>query len=126
MFVSRDDHKHSDVDSDAETEPLDAVDMPDTSLLPDSYKTWPHLFLYVPRKARELWVQTCSQLLGEVHVAGPRRALVTVLDEPAAVPGETALLAEAALAVDWSRPEEDHHRGRNETSENVRYFDCIS
>ena len=37
----------------------------------------------------------------------PRRALVTVLDEPAAVPGEAALLAEAALAVDWSRPEED-------------------
>jgi hypothetical protein len=33
--------------------------------------------------------------------------LVTVLEEPAAVPGEAALLAEAALAVDWSRPEED-------------------
>jgi hypothetical protein len=46
-------------------------------------------------------------LLGEVHVPGPRRALVTVLDEPAAVPGETALLAEAGLAVDWLRPEED-------------------
>ena len=47
------------------------------------------------------------QLLGDVHVAGPRRALVTVLEEPAAVPGEAALLAEAALAVDWSRPEEE-------------------
>jgi hypothetical protein len=47
------------------------------------------------------------RLLGEVHVTGPRRALVTVLDEPAAVPGEAALLAEAALAVDWNRPEED-------------------
>ncbi|MSU77775.1 MAG: hypothetical protein EXS16_06735 [Gemmataceae bacterium] len=46
-------------------------------------------------------------LLGEVHVASPRRALVTVLEEAAAVPGETALLAESALAVDWSRPEED-------------------
>jgi hypothetical protein len=46
-------------------------------------------------------------LLGEVHVTGSRRALVTVLDEPAAVPGEAALLAEAALATDWSRPEED-------------------
>jgi len=46
-------------------------------------------------------------LLGAVHVSGPRRALVTVLDEPAAVPGEAALLAEAALAVDWLRPEED-------------------
>jgi hypothetical protein len=47
------------------------------------------------------------RLLGEVHVTGPRRALVTVLDEPAAVPGEAALLAEAALAEDWLRPEED-------------------
>lgn len=47
------------------------------------------------------------QLLGEVQVGSPRRALVTILVEPAAVPGEAALLAEAALAVDWSRPEED-------------------
>lgn len=47
------------------------------------------------------------QLLGEVDVSEPRRALVTVLDEPAAVPGEAALLAEAALAEDWLRPEED-------------------
>ncbi len=47
------------------------------------------------------------RLLGEVRVDGPRRALVTVLEEPAALPGEAALLAEAALAVDWSRPEED-------------------
>ena len=47
------------------------------------------------------------QLLGEVHVTSPRRALVTVLEEAAAVPGEAALLAEAALAEDWLRPEED-------------------
>jgi hypothetical protein len=47
------------------------------------------------------------RLLGEIHVTGPRRALLTVLDEPAAVPGEAALLAEAALAADWLRPEED-------------------
>ena len=46
------------------------------------------------------------RLLGDVFLAGPRRALVTVLDEPAAVPGEAALLAEAALS-DWNRPEED-------------------
>lgn len=46
------------------------------------------------------------RLLGDVHVDGPRRALVTILDEPAVIPGEAALLAEAALA-DWSRPEED-------------------
>jgi hypothetical protein len=47
------------------------------------------------------------RLLGEVRVGGPRRALVTVLEEPAAVPGEAALLAEGALAADWLRPEED-------------------
>jgi hypothetical protein len=47
------------------------------------------------------------QLLGEIRITGPRRALVTVLEEPAAMPGEAALLAEAALAVDWNRPEED-------------------
>lgn len=46
-------------------------------------------------------------LLGVVTVNAPRRALVTVLEEPAALPGEAALLAEAALAEDWSRPEED-------------------
>jgi hypothetical protein len=47
------------------------------------------------------------RLLGEVRVDAPRRALVTILDEPAAVPGEAALLAEPALAADWARPEED-------------------
>lgn len=47
------------------------------------------------------------RLLGELRVDAPRRALVTVLDEPAAIPDEAALLAEAALADDWSRPEED-------------------
>jgi len=47
------------------------------------------------------------RLLGNVQVAGSRRALVTILEEPAIVPGETALLSEAALAADWSRPEED-------------------
>jgi hypothetical protein len=47
------------------------------------------------------------RLLGEVHITSPRRALVTVLEDPAAVPGEAALLAEAALAADWLRPEED-------------------
>lgn len=47
------------------------------------------------------------RLLGDIHVSSPRRAFVTVLEEPAAVPGEAALLAEAALAVDWLRPEED-------------------
>ncbi len=47
------------------------------------------------------------RLLGAVNVPGPRRALVTILEELAVVPGEAALLAEAALAEDWSRPEEE-------------------
>lgn len=47
------------------------------------------------------------RLLGEFQIAGPRRALVTVLDEAAVIPGETALLAEVALAADWNRAEED-------------------
>ncbi len=47
------------------------------------------------------------RLLGEVHLDAPRRALVTILEEPAAVPGEAALLAERSLEADWSRPEED-------------------
>ena len=47
------------------------------------------------------------RLLEEILLTGPRRALVMVLDEPAALPGEAALLAEAALAEDWNRPEED-------------------
>lgn len=47
------------------------------------------------------------RLLGEIQVSGPRRAFVTILEEPAATPSEAALLAEAALAPDWSRPEED-------------------
>jgi hypothetical protein len=43
-----------------------------------------------------------------ILVDAPRRALVTVLDEPAALlAAETALLDEPALAADWSRPEED-------------------
>ena len=46
------------------------------------------------------------RLLGHVRVDGPRLALVTVFDEPAAPAAETSLLAEPALA-DWSRPEED-------------------
>jgi hypothetical protein len=46
------------------------------------------------------------QLLGEVHIAGLRRALVIVLEEAPVVPCEPALLAEAALS-DWLKPEED-------------------
>jgi hypothetical protein len=48
------------------------------------------------------------RLLGNIQVPGPRRALVTILDEaPAELANETALLSEAALAEDWNRPEED-------------------
>ena len=45
------------------------------------------------------------RLLEDVRLAGPRRALVTILDG-APRSEETALLSEAALA-DWRRPEED-------------------
>jgi len=45
------------------------------------------------------------RLLGEVSVPGPRRALVTVLEEPAVVPGEVALLAEPALSLFVARRE---------------------
>jgi hypothetical protein len=48
------------------------------------------------------------QLKEHVQFPATRRALVLVLDEAAApVFNETALLSEAALAVDWNRPEED-------------------
>jgi hypothetical protein len=43
-----------------------------------------------------------------VHLPAARRALVTILEEdPAPAGAECALLSEAALAEDWSRPEED-------------------
>ena len=48
------------------------------------------------------------QLLEPVRLNGPRRALVTILEEePNRPESETALLREAALADDWNRPEED-------------------
>ena len=47
------------------------------------------------------------RLLRPIQVDGIRRAFVMVLDEPPEIPGETALLSEAALASDWNRPEED-------------------
>jgi len=47
-------------------------------------------------------------LMEGVELPGPRRALVTILEEEPPVPtNEAALLSEAALADDWSRPEED-------------------
>jgi hypothetical protein len=48
------------------------------------------------------------RLLEEVHLSGPRRAVVTILEDTA-VDGvdETALLSERALALDWDLPEED-------------------
>ncbi len=47
------------------------------------------------------------RLLEPVHLHRRHRALLTILaDEPSDV-HETALLSEAALAEDWSRPEED-------------------
>ena len=46
------------------------------------------------------------RLLEPVHLPAPRRALVTILEEQPEL-SETALLSEAVLAKDWSRPEED-------------------
>jgi len=45
------------------------------------------------------------RLLEDVQLPGPRRALVTILDDPPRSE-DTALLSEEALA-DWSRAEED-------------------
>lgn len=53
------------------------------------------------------------RLLEAIKLPGPRRALVTVLEEAPhlsveeAAARETAILSEAALAKDWNRPEED-------------------
>ena len=48
------------------------------------------------------------RLLEGVELPGPRRALVTILEEEPLVPAnEAALLSEAALAEDGSRPEEN-------------------
>lgn len=62
-------------------------------------------------------IQTLEAIIderGQVHLLSlvrfntPHRALVTILEElPRARSYETALLSEAALAGDWSRPEED-------------------
>lgn len=47
------------------------------------------------------------RLLEPVRVQNPRRALLTILDEPAEeAVNVPALLSEAALE-DWNRPEED-------------------
>lgn len=50
------------------------------------------------------------KLAETIKLRSKTRALVTILDEKlqdAEVPNETALLAEAVLAKDWLRPEED-------------------
>ena len=48
------------------------------------------------------------KLLEPIESRGPKRALVTILEEtPAKEISETASLSEAALGEDWNRPEED-------------------
>jgi len=47
------------------------------------------------------------RILQPIPLQGTRRALLVILDEPALLVAETALLSEAALAEDWMRPEED-------------------
>ncbi len=52
--------------------------------------------------------QGTVRLLQNVRLPQTRRALVTILEEkPNEAVSETALLSEAALAEDWTRPEED-------------------
>ncbi|CCF83917.1 conserved hypothetical protein [Nitrolancea hollandica Lb] len=47
-------------------------------------------------------------LLEPIHLTAVRRALVVILDEDLTTSvTETPYLSEAALAVDWNRPEED-------------------
>lgn len=56
-------------------------------------------------------VEATVEINGEVHlreplrVDHPRRAIVTILDEPD-IP-EAAVLSEESLARDWEKPEED-------------------
>ena len=48
------------------------------------------------------------RLLETVSLGSPRQALLTILDdEEGDVALSSAVLGEAALAADWSRPEED-------------------
>ncbi len=47
------------------------------------------------------------RLVEPVNIKGVHRALVTILEESPAEIEETTRLAEAALAEDWLKPEED-------------------
>ncbi|MBN2053806.1 hypothetical protein JW905_02710 [bacterium] len=48
------------------------------------------------------------RVLEPIQLPAPRRALLTILDEdPQLILQETTLLSEAALAEDWSKPEEE-------------------
>ena len=47
------------------------------------------------------------KILKPIPLQGARRALLVILDEPALLVAETALLSEAALSEDWMRPEEE-------------------
>lgn len=56
----------------------------------------------------EIDEQGTVRLLEPIHLPAVRRALMVILeDEQTASVPETPYLSEAALAVDWSRPEED-------------------
>ena len=55
-----------------------------------------------------LEVDGSVRLLQPIQTTSPRRALVMILEESsAALPSETAILSERALATDWNRAEED-------------------
>jgi hypothetical protein len=57
----------------------------------------------------EATIDKDGRVILQQHIQLPasRRALVTILDEPAYLVAETALLSESALAEDWNRPEEE-------------------
>jgi hypothetical protein len=46
------------------------------------------------------------RLVEPVQISSPRRALVTILEEPP-IAHDVTLLSEAALGEDWNRAEED-------------------
>ncbi|HET7464856.1 MAG TPA: hypothetical protein VFJ82_26675 [Longimicrobium sp.] len=47
------------------------------------------------------------RFLEEVEITGPRRVLVTILDEPGDEAPDTPLLLSEAALDDWNRPEEE-------------------
>jgi hypothetical protein len=62
-------------------------------------------------------------LVEPVHLASPRRALVTIMEE-APHPHDAALLSEAALGEDWNRPEEDVAWAHLQPGKSSKFTSC--